>query len=85
MEEPYGEAVATRAGREPWRGVGRGVLQASAGVRAGRPLSRGSLLSPGRRGRWLEEAASTLGRPDPRQELGAVVPHAGICPGGARE
>ena len=51
MEEPYGKAVATRAGPEPWRGVRKGVPQASAGVRAGWVLSRESLLLPGRRGR----------------------------------
>jgi len=51
MREPYGEAVATRAGPEPWRGVRKGALQASVGVRAGWPLSREIFLSPGRRGR----------------------------------
>ena len=51
MREPYGEAVATRAGPEPWWGVRKGALQASVGVRAGWPLSREIFLSPGRRGR----------------------------------
>ncbi len=51
MREPYGEAVATRAGPEPWRGVRKDVLQASVGVRAGWPLSREIFHSPGRRGR----------------------------------
>jgi len=50
MREPYGKAVATRAGPEPWRGVREDALQASVGVRVGWPLSRES-LGPGRRGR----------------------------------
>ncbi len=31
----------------------------------------------------IRPAAKASGRHDPRQEPGAVVPHAGICPGGA--
>ncbi len=31
----------------------------------------------------IRQAAKASGRHDPRQEPGAVVPHAGICPGGA--
>ncbi len=50
MREPYGEAVATRTGPEPWRRVRKETAQALVGVRAGWVLSRESLLSPGRRG-----------------------------------
>lgn len=51
MREPHGEAVATRAGPEPWRRVREDALQALVGVRAGWVLSRESLLPPGCRGR----------------------------------
>ena len=53
MQEPYGEAVATRTGLEPWRCGGNVVTQASAEDRAGWVLSReffGKSLNPGRRG-----------------------------------
>ena len=50
MREPYGKAVATRTGPEPWRCVRKDALQALVGVRAGWPLSREIFLSPGRRG-----------------------------------
>jgi len=53
MREPYGEAVAPRAGPESWRFVCKNVPQALVGVRAGWVLSRESFLSPGRRGRSL--------------------------------
>ena len=51
MEEPYGEAVATRTGPEPWRCARKDALQALVGARAGWPWSRESFPSPGRRGR----------------------------------
>jgi len=51
MQEPYGEAVATRAGPEPWRFARKGAPQALVGVRAGWVLSRESFLNPERRGR----------------------------------
>jgi hypothetical protein len=51
MEEPYGEAVATRAGPELWRCAREGTLQALAGVRVGWVMSRESPLSSGCRGR----------------------------------
>jgi hypothetical protein len=51
MEEPYGEAVATRTGPELWRYVRKGVPQALAGGRAGWVWSRVSLPRPGCRGR----------------------------------
>ena len=50
MREPYGKAVATRAGPEPWRGGGDACLQASAGERMGGTLSREIHASPGCRG-----------------------------------
>ena len=50
MREPYGKAVAPRTGPAPWRCVRKDVLQALAGVRAGRPLSREIIMGPGRRG-----------------------------------
>ncbi len=53
MQEPYGEAVATRTGLEPWRCGGNAVTRASAEDRAGWVLSRefpGKSLNPGRRG-----------------------------------
>ena len=40
MQEPYGKAVAPRAGLEPWRCGGDAVTQASAEDRAGWVLSR---------------------------------------------
>jgi len=40
MQEPYGKAVAPRAGLEPWRCGGNVVTQASAEDRAGWVLSR---------------------------------------------
>jgi hypothetical protein len=56
MREPYGKAVAPRAGPEPWRSVRKDALQALVGVRAGWVWSRES-LSPGRRGRSLAPKA----------------------------
>ena len=56
MREPYGKAVAPRAGPEPWRWVRKDSLQALVGVRAGWVLSRES-SSPGRRGCSLEPKA----------------------------
>jgi hypothetical protein len=49
MREPYGKAVATRAGPEPWRCGGDAVTQASVGVRVGWVWSR-ERMHPGRRG-----------------------------------
>ena len=60
MREPYGEAVATRAGPEPWRSVRKGVLQASAGVRVGWVLSRERLKNPGCRGRSPKPKAAPV-------------------------
>ncbi len=40
MQAPYGEAVATRTGLEPWRRGGDAVTQASAEDRAGWVWSR---------------------------------------------
>jgi len=40
MQEPYGKAVAPRAGLEPWRCGGDAVTQASAEDRAGWVWSR---------------------------------------------
>ena len=57
MREPYGEAVATRTGPEPWRGVREDALQASAGVRAGWVWSRERTYQPGRRGCSLKPKA----------------------------
>ena len=49
MREPYGKAVATRAGPEPWRFVRKDGLQASVGgVRAGHSAAKH--FRPGRRG-----------------------------------
>ena len=50
MKEPYGKAVATQTGPEPWRCVRKDALQALVGVRAGWPLSRESIPGPGCRG-----------------------------------
>lgn len=57
MRESCGEAVATRAGPEPWRRVRKGATQASVGVRVGWVLSRVSSQRPGRRGRSPEPKA----------------------------
>jgi hypothetical protein len=50
MREPYGKAVATRTGPEPWRADRKGRLQASAGVRAGWVFSRETGYCSERRG-----------------------------------
>ncbi len=50
MREPYGKAVATRAGPEPWRYARKDVLQASVGVRVGWVWSREKSNRSGRRG-----------------------------------
>ena len=50
MQEPYGKAVATRTGPEPWRLARKDQTQALVGVRAGWVLSRESFLNPERRG-----------------------------------
>jgi hypothetical protein len=42
MKESYGEGIASRTGPEPCADVREGVGEASAGVRAGRVLSRES-------------------------------------------
>ena len=57
MREPYGKAVATRTGPEPWRCVRKDALQALVGVRAGWVWSRERFLSPGCRGRSPEPKA----------------------------
>ena len=57
MREPYGEAVATRAGPELWLGVPKGAGQALAGVRVGWVLSRESSPLPGCRRRSPERKA----------------------------
>jgi len=59
MREPYGKAVATRAGPEPWWGVCEDALQASAGVRAGWVWSRESHSGPRRRGCSLRPKATS--------------------------
>jgi len=46
MREPYGKAVAPRTGPAPWWCVRKGVLQALAGERGGRPLSREIIMNP---------------------------------------
>ena len=56
MREPYGEAVATRAGPELWLSVRKGVWQALAGARVGWVLSRES-PQPGCRRRSPERKA----------------------------
>lgn len=45
MRVHYDEGLATRIGPEPCAGIREGVGEASAGERAGQPLSRDSLLS----------------------------------------
>jgi hypothetical protein len=60
MREPYGKAVAPRTGPKPWRYVRKDVLQALVGVRAGWPLSRESISSPGRRGRICRPKATLV-------------------------
>jgi len=58
MRDPYGEAVATRAGPGPCRCGGNVALEAWAGVRVGWVLSRESILSSGRRPRMVEGKAT---------------------------
>jgi hypothetical protein len=43
----YDEGVANHIGPEPCAGIREGVGEASAGVRAGQPLSREIVLIPG--------------------------------------
>jgi hypothetical protein len=57
MREPYGEAVATRAGPELWRSARKDGLQALAGVRAGWVWSREIKRTSGRRGCSLRPKA----------------------------
>ena len=45
MKESYGEGVANHTGPKPCGGVREGVVEASAGARAGRVLSRESARS----------------------------------------
>ena len=47
MEVPCGEGVAIHIGPEPCAGIREGVGEASAGERAGQPLSRESFTTPG--------------------------------------
>lgn len=47
MEVPCDEGVAIRIGPEPCAGIREGVGEASAGERAGQPLSRESFTTPG--------------------------------------
>jgi hypothetical protein len=58
MQAPYGEAVATRTGLEPWRCGGDAVTQASAEDRAGGVWSRE--ISSGA-SRLFPEAEDTAG------------------------
>jgi len=50
MEEPHGEAVATRTAPELWRRARKDAPQALAGVRMGWVLSRESIERTGCRG-----------------------------------
>jgi hypothetical protein len=43
----YGEGIANRIGPEPCAGMREGIGEASAGERAGQPLSRDRKLVPG--------------------------------------
>jgi hypothetical protein len=47
VEVPCGEGVAIHIGPEPCAGIREGVGEASAGERAGQPLSRESFTTPG--------------------------------------
>jgi hypothetical protein len=44
---PYDEGIANHIGPKPCAGIREGVGEASAGVRAGQPLSRDRKLFPG--------------------------------------
>ena len=48
MRDPYGKAVATRAGPESWRAGREGVGRALAGGNAGQPLSSETAPGSGR-------------------------------------
>jgi len=50
MREPYGRAVAPRAGGEPWRCVREDMLQALVAGRVGWVLNREIFPNSGRRG-----------------------------------
>ena len=47
MQVHYDEGIANRIGPEPCAGIREGVGEASAGERAGQPLSRDRKLIPG--------------------------------------
>ena len=47
MKVHYDEGIATHIGPEPCAGVREGVGEASAGERAGQPLSRERIVVPG--------------------------------------
>ena len=47
MQVPRDEGIANHIGPEPCAGIREGVGEASAGVRAGQPLSRERKLVPG--------------------------------------
>jgi len=80
MKEPYGKAVATQAGPEPWRGVRKDILQASVGVRVGWVSSREKGNRTGRRGRPLRPKAT----PAAPISRGADGPRAVVDPMHAR-
>ena len=80
MREPYGKAVATRTGPEPWRGARKDTPQASVGVRVGWVSSREIQDSPGRRGSCHTPKAAPAAPP----ARGAVGPRAVEDPTHAR-
>ena len=61
MEVPCGEGVAIHTGPEPCAGIREGVGEASAGERAGQPLSRENFTTPGADAVW-EAEGNTQGR-----------------------
>ena len=80
MREPYGKAVATRTGPEPWRWVRKDALQASVGERVGWVFSRERDNRSGRRGCSLEPKAT----PAASLSRDAVGPRAVVDPMHAR-
>ena len=70
MGQPPAEFVEKR----PWAKGNPGQTAVTDTQRSGAALSR--------LGR-VRETATTVSASDPRQEPGAVIPHAGICAGGA--
>ena len=73
MQVPCDEGIANHIGPEPCAGIREGVGEASAGVRAGQPLSRESTLIPG-----ADVVPVTEGNTDGRDNASAQTARRGL-------